>query len=892
MTGVLLLLAVATGWIVAHIYEDEVRKILVKEVEARLDTKVKVESLSLSLIRKFPFASLTFSKVAIMENRLPIAEADTLAYLENIYLQFNIQDVFHGDYRIKKISAENGFLRPVVDADGKDNYHIWKESEADAEDFFLELEDVEFVNLEFTFYNALKDHVMDLHAGNMQFRGAFSRDQYGLEVDADVLVRTFKTEGELYALDNRVQVQTVIDIDQSSDVYAFEQGHLTVDREMKFDLDGTIKPTGTDLHITGHQLKILSVRTLLPSNWKETIDTYKAKGVIDFEAEFFNAFSLTDLPAISATFGIRNGTVWHEETNAELNNLYVNGKYTNGSKKRLSSSMIQIDSLHAEVGDGQVNGRIAIKNFRDPFVDLNLDLNTSLPDLAGFLDNRSLIEPKGKLQGNIVFAGNWKSPRTLNEEHIAGFKTRGSLSFQDVAFGVVDYPLRFTALEGNVSLHNRDLKVKHFSGSWGPEFLEGDAKIHNFLFWVLLPDQDLVIAANIKGKDLDLDEMIAIHSSDGPERAFSLPDRLVVDAKVELEGLHYKRFTATNLSGEVYLDESVVRADKVKLLALDGSAAGTASLHEGIDGSLGFKADLSVADLDLSALFDQFDNFGQQVIQSGNLAGKATADITFETALDSILQVRSDAIRADVSLEVIDGELIELESLQEVAQNIRDNKVLALLLKVKDLEEDLHHIRFSTLSNEFKIRNKNLFIPKMAIRSTAVDINVEGRHTFDNEIDYKMNFRLAEVLSTKTRRSKSEHDYIELEQDGRTRVYMTMTGTVEDPDVRFERIKIGAIALKREIDKETKTVKRVLNEELGLFKGDTTIKPRDPEPITEARMTIEWEEAEPTAKPQEEEAKEAAPAEKSGWRGLLKKSNKSNKKKSRQINWEEEDDDY
>ena len=93
---------ILTAIILAYVFEDKVKKLVVDELNKQLNSEITVKEIDLSLIRKFPYASLTFTDVIATDATKASVKGDLLK-AEKVYLQFSIWDIFNQNYRIKKI---------------------------------------------------------------------------------------------------------------------------------------------------------------------------------------------------------------------------------------------------------------------------------------------------------------------------------------------------------------------------------------------------------------------------------------------------------------------------------------------------------------------------------------------------------------------------------------------------------------------------------------------------------------------------------------------------------------------------------------------------------------------------------------------------------------------
>ncbi|NJM17020.1 MAG: hypothetical protein HC896_18060, partial [Bacteroidales bacterium] len=75
----------------------------------------------------------------------------------------------------------------------------------------------------------------------------------------------------------------------------------------------------------------------------------------------------------------------------------------------------------------------------------------------------------------------------------------------------------------------------------------------------------------------------------------------------------------------------------------------------------------------------------------------------------------------------------------------------------------------------------------MNISSSAIDIEIEGEHGFNNLFDYNMKLSLADILASKAHKSRysSEFGTIEREVDGKNNVFIRLYGTPDDFQIKY-----------------------------------------------------------------------------------------------------------
>jgi hypothetical protein len=86
------------------------------------------------------------------------------------------------------------------------------------------------------------------------------------------------------------------------------------------------------------------------------------------------------------------------------------------------------------------------------------------------------------------------------------------------------------------------------------------------------------------------------------------------------------------------------------------------------------------------------------------------------------LNFKINTLTAEGNYHLVNGALINFDPVKQLSTFI-------------ELSE-LQNISFEQLDNEFFIRNNYLYIPQMEVKSSAADLSVNGKHSFDNDYEY------------------------------------------------------------------------------------------------------------------------------------------------------------
>ena len=121
--------------------------------------------------------------------------------------------------------------------------------------------------------------------------------------------------------------------------------------------------------------------------------------------------------------------------------------------------------------------------------------------------------------------------------------------------------------------------------------------------------------------------------------------------------------------------------------------------------------------------------------------------------------------------------------------------------------------------NKGRIKDSQVIIPVMDIRSNAIDLSASGKHGFDNHYEYRLMLKLSDLLYGKARRSKNS-EFVIAEDENDTRIlFLKIYDKGSGSKVEIDKEKAGN-KIREDLRNERSELKNILKEELGLFKKE------------------------------------------------------------------------
>lgn len=836
-----LLIGIAFG--IGVIYESEVKQYVINELNKQLNTPVMIDAkdISFSIIKNFPYASVDFKNLKAMD-AIQSKRKDTLFKADRISFQFNLPDIFKKNYHIKKIEIDNVVLTIRIDENGNDNHHFWKKStDSTHTNFAFALEKIEVSQIRVIYNNLQQHQTTDLIINKSILSGEFSEKKYALKTTAELFVNTIQSDSISFIKKKNVYVDATLNVDNLVDAFKIGYGKIKIE-DLTFETGGEVFQASTqpllNIAVKGKDMDIKSLLSLIPKQYKTKIEAYKSTGDFYFDARIQGTLSKEQSPQVIADFGMRNATIEQTQEKIVLSGVNLKGHYTNGSQDGKQPSALTLKSFSATINKEQLRGELSILNFSNPSVNGKITATFNLSELQHFVKLDTIEQISGMVMIDALFKANNRDAVTGLYKEVT---TAGDLEISNMNLQIKNNILKFSNINGDFKFNDNDLIVNHFSGNVLSSDFELKGFFRNIVGYALKDKQNINVEATLHSKSINLNELLANKQEGEAKQSkykLKFSEHINVNLNSEIDELKFRKFTAKEIRGIVQLKDRKLVIDPITFLTMDG-IVNTSAIVDGSDTTRLLVTSYSDFNkINITQLFSEFENFGQTNIMDKHIKGLATCKVQFSSEFSPELQMDMDKLYVGTDLSIENGELNNVESMKSLSRFI-------------DLKE-LENIRFANLKNQIEIKKQVITIPKMEIKSSALNLTTSGTHGFDGKIDYKIKLSLNELLSAKAKRAKKENDEFGQVADdglGRTNLFLKMTGTTNRPVIKYDS-KSAVQNVKQDLKAEKQNFKGILKDEFGLFKKDTSLHKNVPVE-KEKRPAIKWQEAD--KKPEKKE---------------------------------------
>lgn len=819
----------------SFLMQDTVAGIILRSLSKKISTRYEFESVRLSYLKKFPNASLDLKKVLVHSSSgfdktcFTGINTDTLLYAESVSVEFSLADVAKGIYDIDRIGVKNGKMNMFTDTAGAVNYEIYAETETDttAGDFLLNFERINISGLEAVYNNLATELLIRGFIENGKIKSRIYGDNIDFSALGVLRIDLFRLYN--FRLSRSTPAEIDINLSRTNKGVLFNKSTLMLDQYL-FALSGFIsEDDNLDLTLTGDNIDISIIKEYLPDNFSAQVREYNPSGILNIKGMIKGPLSRTTNPGINIDFNVENGNVTYGPSALTIKELSFDGSFTNGPKMVPATSSLSINGFRGTLGTSEYNGSLLLSDFATLYGRLELNGKVMPAEIREFFHIKEISSASGSIDLNLRMEGLIPDKDKYTLSDFFSFNPKADLQFNALDIGVKDDKVKLSDVGGHLiisdTVYARSLKLTF--------------RDHTFLLngiFINLPEWLAGNPVTLNGTaDVSCNKLVPIKlfpsladTTSKKSTAWYLPGDLILDLNLKIDNLVYKTFEAKNISGKFSYKPRILNFKSMKLNSLDGVISGDGFLVQNTDKNFITRGSFVLDAIDINKAFTAFRNFGQSFVKAENLSGTLSGSLSILIPMDSLLTPVIKSITAEGKYVLEDGALIDFGPIKELSSFIRLS--------------ELENIHFEKIENDFFIRNNLLYVPQMDVRSSAADLAINGKHSFDNDYEYHIRILLSEALSKKIHKPKPNTTEFGAVQDdglGRTSLLLKIVGHGEEVKTGYD-VKAAGNKVKSEIKSERQNLKTILNEEFGWYRNDSTVT-KTTAPANK-KFKITWEE--------------------------------------------------
>ncbi|MEO9258392.1 MAG: AsmA-like C-terminal region-containing protein, partial [Crocinitomicaceae bacterium] len=832
-----LMILITVGLLIFH---KKIENYALSQLNNYLKTEVHVYDMDITFWSTFPSISIEFQKVLITDQiPLPNTKGDTLLFAQKLNLNLNTIEFWKGNYTVKSIDVSDARIGLRVSEDGNVNYDIIKtDKENKDQKFQFSLKDVRFHKLDLTYNNYSSGQHYSIFANDLRFKGNFTRDLYTMSTSGNIVLKEIKSKAVVLLKNKQAEFDLSIQVNRLQNSFILKPSKIQIEH-IPFILQAKLIKNSLNLRLEASNLSLSALTDNILSASIEKIKKLKGKGKVDFWLTVNGEIGGSIQPLVKSKFSVHNGSIVESTTNTAITNINLSGEYSNHNGKNEEIRINQF-TFHSKYGD--FSGKIAINDFEQPVIKGQLNGGIDLGFIHSLFTIKQISTLTGFLQMNTWFHFKMNNPQ-FDPYNVTIYESKGDFELKNVNITFANAAPEMKQMNGKIVVLGDAAAFDNLRFKTGKSDIAFSGNTQNMIAY-FSGKSNLIFDAVVESNKLYSEDFYSKsdikQSPSNNIGAYLLPQNLQGEVKLKIHSFQLGQHRFDNIYTHITMTNRAFSSSEIQFTHLGTVAAGDLVIRENNPGIIEVSGSMNADSINLKNVFKEWNNFDQKVITSENINGLAQIRLSYYFPFSYQKGLVKEDLVAEVYTKVTNGSLVNVATFQSITLNMRKNAIVkAILNKDIDLfEQKLKNLTFQTLENSFTISKGKIEIPKMEIRSSALDIDISGWHAFNNDLDYHLDFRLRDLKTIQT-----QTEFGDIIDDGTgMRLFLHLFGNTSQ--LKFAWDKSEKKAFQDEKRKEEKqNIKSVLKSGLGFYKNDTTVKLYTEKKAPESKIEFSFDHA-------------------------------------------------
>ena len=751
---------VVIAWLSIAGYINTHKKEILARITAQLSDNMNgdltIRDMTPTLWKTFPDISVRLTGISLRDSLWSQHHHD-LIQAEALFVQVNTMHLLlHRGIEIKKVTASHGSIYMYTDSTGYTNLYLLKKKKNPSADTANKsktafIDDFAMEDMSFTFDEQRKHKLIKIAFSTLE--GTMQNVPSGLRIFLDTKAHIyslmFNAEKGSFVKDKDVRIRGEVFYDVAEKRIRFPMQPISVDNfQLQFAgiFYPLIKPLAFDIKIKADGVVYKQAAQWLTPNITEKLDQYGVDKPLNVTAHIDGIQHYEYTPLIRVEWTAKD--VAATTKFGTVDSAVFDGYYTN-------------DVVHG-AGHGDENSAIHFNHFTgtysgiplraDSIVFINL-VNTRLDarfhstfplaSLNDVLGGDAFSFSKGNATADLHYLGGILVNDTM------GYTLDGNISIADGAITYLPYRLSLAGVNGTLAFAGDNLVVQNLSMHTANSSLVLDGSAANFLrFYFTSPDK-VDIGLKLRSPQIDLNEFRAIlgghkkvvaHKARnaGLNRVGNQLGNVLEASTIDLDAavgkIIFHHFVATDVVAKTFLASNGIRIEQVQLRQGGGQMNIGGFIHQDQPGHP-FEATANIQHVQVAGIFRGFDNFDQTGIVADNLSGALSATATINGNMTDDGAVKKNSLRGFVNFRLEDGALLNYDPLVKISKFVFKKRNLA-------------DIEFKDIHDRLDILGDKIIISPMIIRSTALNLSIQGIYGITKGTDIFMEIPLRNPKET------------------------------------------------------------------------------------------------------------------------------------------------
>ncbi|MGF1635425.1 MAG: AsmA-like C-terminal region-containing protein, partial [Cyclobacteriaceae bacterium] len=264
-----------------------------------------------------------------------------------------------------------------------------------------------------------------------------------------------------------------------------------------------------DLKLTGDKPDFDLIIAFLPTDVATNLRRFENQGKIFFNGSIQGKAASGHTPFIEFSFGCENAWFLNTEADKRIDELTFMGYYTNGDERSMRTSEFHLTDFYAKPEEGIFRGNFVVRNFLDPYINMNLYSDLDLAFLGEFLG----FEGLQRLRGNVIINMDFNELVDLSvpENQLVKLKEGidSDLIIRNLSFTIPGYPYSISNMNVHAEMRSGRVELDSLSLRIGNSDFYMDGMLSDLPSIFHRQKEPIKVEMNLKSSSIVFSELLS-----------------------------------------------------------------------------------------------------------------------------------------------------------------------------------------------------------------------------------------------------------------------------------------------------------------------------------------------------------------------------------------------
>ena len=752
-TGYTILFLIAAIIIIPIVFKDEIKELVLDEVNTMLKADVEIKDFDLTFLSTFPNVTIQLYDVSVT-GRTEF-KGVKLAEIKQIEAHVGLWDVIGGDQiEIDEVHVTDATFDVRVSPEGKANYDIVipteelpEEKQAEPSKFKLSLQEYTLNNINLVYDDQAGDMYAKIKNLNHTGSGDLTEDVVDFVTSTTMDELTYEMEGLSYLskVKTKADATLLMEFGATTSKFTLKENNFELNN-FKFGIDGFYEMLADhdqmDLKLNAKEISFKDLLSLVPSFYQSGYESMIAKGNVKMGGEVKGRMDDKNMPGWDFGLNVNKASIKYPDLPGTISNITVDAGSTFAGGENLDKMTLDVDKFHADFVGNVIDARLKMRNpLTDPLLDSKLLAKINLATLGKVMPLAEGESYKGKLNADVVVNGRMSA---LEREDYEAFKALGTLELFDMLYKSKDLAEDVAISSMVFRFSPKNLALEKLNATMGKSDFAVNGTIDNYMGYIFrneLLKGDFTFNSN----NLDLDQLMGVtgsstSSATAPATEASsaegepvlIPENVDFNLNTSIKKIKYNGIDINNVNGNVNMKEEVASLNNMTMQTMGGTVGLKGSYNTKDHNKPGIDFGYNLKDIDIQTLAKNFVSIDKLAPIAKYTKGKISSNLDMKSSLTKNLEPIYSSLTGGGDLFTNMVTISGFEPFTKLSEELKISKLANQTIK--------------DVKAKFKFTDGKVVLSPFNVMMSGIDTRVEGSTSFEQAIDYKMTMNIPKEM--------------------------------------------------------------------------------------------------------------------------------------------------